>query len=223
MIVLAYGVPGAGKSTLLHDLVRQQAHAQRFFINAHSLEWHPESAHWRGAPPPGMTVCEGPESLLQLQEDKELPDAGVHVCLNCEASAVVRTAVAKGWSTYVDDEIDLIARRAGWEQSPLRSIVHQGRHLQNEEGEFTEVHLYGACRRPQNLHTDLTDLADEFYVFRLKGGNTRKRLQMDSLIEDDAEWERVREQADFAFKFSGKKGDLWLTIPPLGRGEHRRK
>lgn len=214
MIRLAYGMPGAGKSTLLHDFVRVEAPAQRFFVKAHSLEWNRESGHWRGRPPESLRVITGPDAFERFKGE-DIPETGVFVFLNVEAEHVVQLVKAKGASVYVDDEIDLIARRQGWDESSLRAIVHQGRHLQSERGDFTECHVMGACRRPQNLHTDLTDLADEVFVFRLKGGNTRKRLLMDSLIEDDGEWDQLTELPDFHFKHVGPKGHVWLSIPPL--------
>jgi hypothetical protein len=215
LIVLAYGLPGTGKSTLLHDLVRAQATTQLFFVNSHSLEWHPEASHWRGRPPPGMRIVQGEDALDEVTESP--PESGVLVCMNCEAENIIQSVISAGHSTYVDDEIDLVAKKEGWVQSPLKEIVHRGRHLQNAEGEFTQCNILGACRRPQNLHTDMTDIYDEVYVFRLKGGNTKDRLKRDSLIEDDSEWDTVRALPNFHFKHHSPKGDVWLSIPPLGK------
>lgn len=213
MIILAYGMPGAGKSTLLHDLVRAMALQQRFFIADHEAGWLPHSVHWRGRPPSGLRAFHGTDALERLVEE-ELPPVGVYVLSGVDGSAVARLAATKGASAFVDDEIDLIARRQGWEESPLRAIVHQGRHLENAQGEFTQVHILGACRRPQNLHTDLSELADQVFAFRLRGGNTKRRLLDDNVLENDAEWEALRHLPNFHFKHM--PSESWLSIPPLG-------
>jgi hypothetical protein len=214
MILLAYGMPGAGKSTLLHDMVKAQASVMRFFVLDHEAGWGPEGAHWRGNPPP-VTLVQGEDELKRLEEipTEEFPPTGVFVFRNVEASDVASLAVAKGDTTYVDDEIDLVGRRKGWETSPLRAIVHQGRHCLDEEGEPRVLHIMGACRRPQNLHTDLTDLVDQVFIFRVHGSRTLKRLLDDALIED-AQWPVVRELPNFHFMHwpSGKT----LSVAPIG-------
>lgn len=129
MIVLAYGLPRHGKSTLLHDLIRAQYKEQRFFVVEHSNEWGPESGHWRGDPPEDLYMIEPNETLAD-----EIPDTGVFVFRWHESIKVAHLVNAYGNTTYVDDEIDTIARKKGWEYSPLKDIVHRGRHLPNRHG-----------------------------------------------------------------------------------------
>lgn len=64
----------------------------------------------------------------------------------------------------------------GWEENPLREFIHRGRHMLNEEKAITKMHVFGAARRPSNLHTDLTSMADEVFTFRIQGKNTLKRV-----------------------------------------------
>lgn len=217
MITLAYGVPGAGKSTLLHDLVRAQADLHLFFVNDHEAGWGQDAVHWRGKPPPLTLVeTEGELETLEQRPADEWPASGVYVFRHLEANRIVALLVAKGNGVYVDDELDLLARRQGWETSPLRTVVHQGRHALNEEGVPTTLHLYGACRRPQNLHTDVSSLADEVYMFRLQGKNTLKRCVDDNFLEEE-QWELVRTLPKFEFIHwpSGKH----LALAPIGDGK----
>jgi hypothetical protein len=214
-IILAYGMPGSGKSTLLHDLVAAHARSHRMFCQDNEAQWGPDGAHWRGHPPP-LRLIDGPEEFEAFASEAlegELPP-GVFTFRRVEPDAVVELAIAIGDVTYVNDEIDLIARAKGWLDSPLRAIVHMGRHLENVHGEHCQVHLMGACRRPQNLHTDLTDLADQVYVFRLRGSNTKKRLLADETLETEEDWERLRELPNFHCRHypSGQ----WLELRPVG-------
>lgn len=209
MIILAYGLPAMGKTTLMHDLIR--AHPDhRFFVVDHSKEWGPDAGHWRGHPP---------ETLEIVYKGKPFPEfqpSGVYVFRGFEGREVASLLLQMRGGVYVDDEIDVAARRKGWDNSPLRTIVHQGRHIvgpdDDPEEDSFEAHIIGACRRPQNLHTDITDIASEIYVFRLKGNRTLKRLLDDSLIDDD-EWDMIRELPPFHFKHdpSGK----YMSVPKL--------
>ncbi len=209
MIVLAFSLPGFGKSTLLHDLVKAQAHAQRFFIVDHDWSWGPEGYHWRGAPPENLVV------VSKKSGWPDMPDVGVLACRGFDPMEIYARAVAEGWSTVVDDEIDKTARKKGWDDSPLRGIVHEGRHLENASGEFTEMHLYGAARRVQNLHTDLTELASEIYVGRLKGKNTLQRLVDENAIEED-QTDEIRALPKFRFWWTRSDGEgRYLEINPL--------
>lgn len=213
-IILCYGVPGAGKSLLLHDLIKAQSHERRFFVVEHSDEWGPDSLHWRGNPPANLVML-GPGDKFP-GDPGEFEETGVYVWQGMDGLDVATIAVNVGNVVFVDDELDLIARTQGWRESPLRKMVHTGRHLPNVKGEICEAHIMGACRRPQNLVTDLTDLADQVYVFRVQGKNTRKRLEADSMIEEN-EWETIRTQENFHFKHwpSGE----FLTIDPIGEKE----
>lgn len=161
----------------------------------------------------------GPE---QMEELKETPydewDSTYGECVfvfrNVETDEILNLAVSKGNIIYVDDEIDLIARYKDWNNSPLRVFVHEGRHALNEAGEPCKLHIFGACRRPQNLHRDLTDLADHFYLFRLRGKATLKRIIDDDLVDSDEQLEQIRTMEKFHFLHwpSGSLG----YVEPIG-------
>lgn len=185
-VILVYGVPGSGKSVLLHSLVASQAHEQRFFVIDHAEEWGEDAEHWLGRVPRPVTVFEQGSKLPD-----EWPDTGVFVFRGWEPGDIANIALELGWTVFVDDEIDTTGGKKDWQVNPLREFVHRGRHITNKNGEICEVHLMGACRRPQSLHTDLSSLADQIYVFRVNGHLTLQRLRMDSTIEDEA-WDSVR-------------------------------
>jgi hypothetical protein len=212
VIVLAYGMPGSGKSTLLHDLVAAQFDVQRFFVNDHEAQWGPDGVHWRGRPPPIHMIYKGG----QLPEP--LPETGVFVFRNWEPRDVAQLATLKGWTTYVDDELDKSGRKQGFDTSPLRAIANEGRHLATERGEYTEVHILGACRRPQKLHNDLSELAQEVYVFRCQGTRTLRRLLEDNHIEDE-DLEQVPSLPNFRCRHwpSGTYYDLEPVKPRFHR------
>lgn len=191
MIVLVYGLPGTGKSILLHEMVKVYARTHLLFVKDHALEWGPKASHWRGRPPENLRLV---HDIREIQDTppEELPPTGVFVFQQADAAEVAQLVVDKGDAVYVDDEIDFIARRAGWEDSPLRTVVHKGRHAMNENGWPTEVHLLGACRRPQFLHTDLTEIAQEVYVFRVRGSKTLGRLKSDSQVMWDEDLGRLQ-------------------------------
>lgn len=209
MIFLAYGLPGMGKTLWMHDFAKAQPE-QLFIVNDHAAEWGPDAAHWRGKPPASIQIFEGSQ---QLPKPEDIPDSGIIVIRGREAGEIATLVKEKGFATYVDDELDFAAGRKGWLESPLREIVHQGRHLENAAGEFTRCHIIGACRRPQSLHTDVTDIVDEVYIFRLQGSRTLERLKSDSMIEDE-DWDAIRNMEKFHFKHwpSGQ----YLAIEPLG-------
>lgn len=213
MIILAYGLPGTGKTTFLHDYVREhQALGYRWLAVDHADEWLPGAPHWRGQPP---------KKLVALEEDEERPDLsepGVYVFSGREGLDVARIATQWGNAVYVDDELDLVARRSqvlgvGWDESPIRRIVHQGRHLRNDNGEVTECHLLGACRRPQSLHNDVSEQASHVLTFRIQGKRTLDRLLGDSHIEEE-DWEAVRNLPNF--HYLEWPTHQWKSIPPLG-------
>lgn len=212
-IKLFYGMPGMGKTTLMHDYVR--AHPQhRFFIIEHSDEWLPDSIMWRGHPPKPIEVVDKIDNLPQ-----ELPEAGAWVFYGVEANEVAYAAIARGNVVFVDDELDMLARYKGWEQSPLRHMVHRGRHFPNDRGEICELHILGACRRPQNLATDLTDLADEVFSFRVQGKGLQRLLD-DSMLEQD-EWDTVRTLPKFVCRHwpSGR----YLKLAGFGEGQPKQE
>jgi hypothetical protein len=211
LIISLYGLPGTGKTTLLHDLVAAMANAQRFFIRDKAFEWYPGTTHWRGRNDLPITVI---ENGMEIPPPDEMPETGIFVFGGWDPFAIANAVVAYGNTTYVDDEIDSFARKEGWKENPLRGIVHEGRHQRNASGEICTNHIMGACRRPQNLHTDLTDITDQVYLFRVKGHNTKMRLINDSVVEGPEEWETVRNFPNFHCKHepSGK----FLQIKPLG-------
>lgn len=210
MIVLAYGLPGTGKSTLLHDLIRKQVHVHRFFVVDREAGWGPDGAHWRGAPPTNLWVFGQHHRFPSVGM---IPSTGVFVFRNWEPLDVARLAIQHGDSIFVDDEIDFSARREGWSESPLRLIVHQGRHLPNARQQISECHILGACRRPQNLPSDLSELASEVYVFRIQGDLTLRRLVRDGHLEQE-NLDLVRRLPDFqCIHFPTNRH---LRIPPLG-------
>lgn len=209
MITLVLGLPGAGKSLFIHDWIRSRPD-WRFFVVEHSNEWEARAPHWRGSPPPVYDV-EHPNQVLQMQREGELPSAGVFRCVGMLGWDVAKLAIAFGPSVYVDDEIDVAGRQSTWTQqgNPIPHLVHRGRHLKNALGQICEVHCIGAGRRPQNLATDLTDLADQTFLFRIKGDRTRRRLEADSTI-DEGDWETVRTLPKFHYLHSpsGQRGSI---------------
>ena len=217
---LFYGETGAGKSLAMRDLVREHLVAHRVFAVDHDFQWGPEGYHWRGRPPP-MRIYDAGAKLPAGPED--WPETGLFVFRKWWPEEVYRLAIRVGNVVLADDECDKTATKDGWRakyppmepwkaENPLRPIVHEGRHLPNELGEICEVHFMGACRRPQNLHTDVSELAREIYVFRLKGENTIARLLGDGTITPD-EVTRVRELPNLEFKHmpSGE----WLRVKKL--------
>jgi len=218
-IKLAYGLPGTGKSTLLHDLVRVQSNAQRFFCMDYDASWGPDGFAWRGKPPQNLSVFqkgsgdwERLHSAFVAGDAEAMPDAGCFVFRNYSAAEVAQYVKDVGNATYVDDEIDKTARKEGWLLSPLRAIVHEGRHLVNALGDICTANIMGACRRPQNIHTDLTDIADEIFVFRVQGDRTLGRLLADNTIEKE-EWDTVRGLPKFNAWFW--PGMLYIAVEPL--------
>lgn len=203
MIIFAYGLPGTGKSTLLHDLVVQHSGPKsvwRLFVFDHEQGWGPDALFWRGKPPRDLYIIDGPEALEELYDAEidDWPPNGVWVFQRCTSEDIAKLALHVGNVTYVDDEIDTAARREGWDKSSLRRIAHEGRHILNAVGDVCHCHIIGACRRPQNLHTDVADMVAEVYVFRIQGDRTIQRLLSDSVIEKD-QWEVIRNQPDFHY------------------------
>jgi len=196
-IRLALGVPGAGKSLALQDMVRdgsREGHV--YFVPDRAGEWADTlidgvtpNPRWRGDPP-NILYAPPPQNekaVPELDWYKQIRDAGNAVVLfphPWEARAVAAIAKDVGGVVFCDDEIDLLATYQSWLDNPLRDFCHRGRHLPDVDGIPREVHIFGAARRPQNLHTDVTNLADEVLIFRVQGKNTLKRLVDEGMLEE---------------------------------------
>lgn len=207
MIKLFVGVPGSGKSLAMQDTVRLLNRAgQGCVIVDRTNEWglldkdENPNARWRGDPPP-LTA-------LSLDGDTEDIRQALTLARDEGKSCVFQTdrcfdvgkwVRAIGDLFYVDDEIDLTARVKDWHDNPLRAFVHTGRHLADETGYHREVHILGACRRVQNIHTDLTEMADEVFVFRSRGKNTIKRI-IDEGWAEDSDIEDIRNQPSLHYQ-----------------------
>lgn len=202
MLFFAYGMPGSGKSTLLHDMVRAMALTHLCLVNDHEAQWGHDGLHWRGRPPALKVIYKGSEShrkFLEDVENNEVPPVGVFVFRGFDGRELAELAQMIGWCVLVDDESDKLCRKDGFDKSPVRSIVNEGRHLRNAHGEHTEVSLIGACRRPQKLHNDASELADHIAVFRCQGVRTLGRLLEDNHIED-SDVERIKSLPNFHYR-----------------------
>lgn len=189
-----------GKTTALHDYIRAHP-GHRFFVCDHAGEWGSSSAMWRGQPPAVLVHVTG-----------NLPDElgpGVYVFRDREPLEVAQLAIDVGDVSFVDDELDFCAQQGGWSQNPLRLVVHRGRHLANKAGRICEVHLLGACRRPQNLASDITQIAEQVFIFRCQGELTLRRLYVDEMISEE-EFETIRNLPKFSYKHypSGEFGHI---------------
>lgn len=179
MIKLFLGVPGAGKTQAMIDFVRMSSDAHKFFVVDRANEWLADGPRWRGEPVNRIAVAPGTK-----------PEAFAHPGVYCfghpwEARDVAALMREVGDAVFVDDEIDLTATYKDWPTNPLRDFIHRGRHLPNRHGVPSLCHVFGAARRVQNLHTDLTSLADEVYLFRLKGKHTLARVVEEGWLEDE--------------------------------------
>lgn len=194
MIKLFVGVPGAGKSLAMQDTVRLLNRKSKLgcIVNDRTSEWGLEdkdgnaNIRWRGDPP-NIQILTPNESESEIREAvRNARDNGTTCVFRYFTAWETCTWVKRfGDLVYVDDEIDLSARKKDWESNPMRDFVHMGRHLPDEEGYPREVHLLGACRRVQNIHTDLTELADEVFVFKSQGKNTLQRLVAEGWLYDE--------------------------------------
>lgn len=212
MISLFYGVPGAGKTTAMMDFVAQHALEQVFFVVDRAGEWSVGSPDHASSPNPRWRGADIPISVVEPDSVPDEWEPGVYLFqYPWEGIEVAELARSVGNVTYVDDEIDLVAVYKGWESSPLRDFVHRGRHLPNANGDICEVHILGAARRPQSLHTDLTAMADQAMIFRVQGYRTLKRLVDDSYVEE-TDWDEIRTLPNFEYF-------LWRSNGTIVRGE----
>lgn len=198
-IVLAMGVPRAGKTLALQYMVRDAVDAGHVcYVVNRCGDWDPDSERWAGHVPPCAYVQELVEQYGGDEADAlhELREArrGCMVLFPWPHDGVTVAELARrvGDVVFVDDELDLTAPLNGrWAPSekdplghPLRDFAHRGRHLPNERGDVTDNHIWGASRRPQNLHTDLTQLVDEALLFRLRGRKTWQRVEAEGWLDE---------------------------------------
>lgn len=210
-VSLFVGVPGAGKTQAMVDLCAKQAMTHVFMVCSQAREWEDlKSPRWRGQGKklPIVSVGATPDKRDDVVEELLEVKNGVFVFgYPWEPWEVANVTRDVGNAVYVDDEIDMFAEYKSWSTNPLRDFVHRGRHLPNINGDPSTVDIYGAARRVQNLHTDLTSMADEVLVFRSQGKHTIKRLVEEGYI-DDAEVEHVRAMPNMQFcgwRSSGEK------------------
>ncbi len=205
MISLFLGVPGSGKTLAAQNVTAIASQQWPCFVVDHTPEeWAPNfegrpNPRWYGNAPRIITVPHMPnEEALEFLADY---DTGIfRFCLGdgWEQFEVATLVKLRGDAYYVDDEIDRFAEYKDWRSSPLNDFVHRGRHLPNAEGVSSEVHVIGCARRVQNLHADLTSMANEAYVFRSQGVRTLSRLRDEGYIEPGDESE-VRHMPDLHF------------------------
>lgn len=239
MIGLAIGLPKMGKTQALQDYVGAHALQNRFFVVDRTDDWKDDSHRWRGikwkvwsrhiarvAAAAGITTLplttdrpwysDAPApGHGALEWAKKLPATGVfRFGWPWEGADVAQLTADVGNATYVDDEIDFTALPSGWERNPLREFAHRGRHLPNADGVMGQVHVLGAARRPQNMHIDLTTLADFVWIFRIRGHRTLERLVHDSLLLPE-ELDQVRELPPQHFRFWTVDGETsWGNLIP---------
>lgn len=204
MINLFSGVPGAGKTQMIIELMMAQKHAMTYLVRNSTGDFSdPHSPRWRGRDPSLIFVQPTEDAI---PEEFEEHNPGIYVFNEpWEAWQIASLGIRMGWCTYVDDEIDLTAVYKGWIDNPLRNYCHRGRHAKNDEGAFAELHIYGGMRRIQNVHTDLSSMADQIFVFRSQGKQTMKRLTDEGIIEP-SHVEMVR-------TFQGGKDDNGQLLP----------
>lgn len=146
------------------------------------------------------------------QRDKPVEERGCVVRFDFPWNGLKLGTLARelGSCMVVDDEADYTAGHGNWEAmhcerphrvcgcgnpecalddyslNPYRDFVHRGRHLPSPvDGVPRVVHLLGAMRRPENVHTDLTAIAEEVMMFRIGGHTTLDRISREGWLADD--------------------------------------
>lgn len=231
MIKLFVGVPGAGKSLAMQDTVRILNRQSKLgcVVIDRTNEWglldkdENPNPRWRGdAPFITMLDVDADEGSIReaLQDASE---QGRTVVFQTDKANEVGDWVRRiGYLVYVDDEIDLTARVKDWLENPLRAFVHTGRHLANDDGYMCEVHILGACRRVQNIHTDLTEMAEEVFIFRSQGKNTIKRILDEGWCED-SDIDYIKTQPDLSFLKWQNNGTISRgDLLPIGGEKHEK-
>lgn len=198
-IRLFLGVPGAGKTLAMQDFVRAHAGEWPFFVVDRADEWGPHNLkRWRNNPPQCTYVEKGDLEKISRELLENLRP-GVYIFAHpWEGTDVARVAANVGNVVFCDDEIDLVATYKNWGENALRDMCHRGRHLPNMLGEPSELHILGAARRPQNLHTDLTALCDEAFIFRVQGEQTLDRLVKEGML-GSADVDAARSQQNLSY------------------------
>lgn len=220
------GVPGSGKSLAMQDAVSLIAHEWPVFCIDSCFEWLEHDVdgnvnwRWRGTPPKIVRVPYfSNQEVLQDWALENAQQPGLFVFErtdNYEPHAIAALTGFIGDAYFVDDEIDKFATYEEWKLNPLREFLNRGRHTLNHEGRPCVVNIMGAMRRPQAVHTDLTNLCDEAFIFRCQGAATFKRLLTEGFIEPQHE-ERVRTQPNLHFVRWTSNGSIvkGKLLPPV--------
>jgi len=170
--------PGAGKTTLMRAHVYRGRLAPRaFLIVDRQNEWEGQvftsSAQFRASP-----------TLPRYAVFRGVP--GVEVC---------ELAIAIGDVCFVDDECHTTVAERPWRPwdrgqlqpkrgHPLHSVLHQGRHLEAEDGEIRAVHALLATHRPAGLPSDLCSMMTGVYVGRLQGYADAERVYREGWLPE---------------------------------------
>lgn len=232
-IFLAIGVPGAGKTLALQDRVHDATlDGWTAFVWDLADDWKAKAAdgspnpRWRGKAPDIFEVPCGPESFELSDYEEDWRRGGKVVVfpsdLEWTGQEVGQVAVDFGNVIYVNDELDTVAVYENWKTNPLKEMCHRGRHLRNKDGIPCEVHLWGAARRLQSLHTDVTNLCDEIFLFRTQGAATLSMLIKNGVIDEKIAREIPRYPTLKFVHWDIKGGRTEKVLKGLGGPENER-
>lgn len=192
---LFIGVPKSGKTLAMQDMVRDLHREFSCFVIDRAHEWLPEfmdgseNWRWREDTPNIVRAPAFTNADEALEFAMEYADPGNVVTFETIDGwtpwQVAKLCGQVGDTTYVDDEIDIFATYKEWKESPLNEYLNRGRHTPNIDGVPCEVHILGACRQPQAVHTQLTSLANEAFIFRCQGEHVFKRLVASGYLESE--------------------------------------